>query len=578
MIVKILSNTSYEKGKLFEELMGDVLDSQGYTDLEFRQITSTGEFDITGRHRFSGQEILVECKAESSPIGKPKLKDFHSKYTIEYENREGDLPLLGIFFSLSGFTTPASRYYEGMHEGTKKRFRIFGHQDILDVLKALRQTCSEETIRQFVAKSLPYTITKCYLAKSPSGLHWVILFSAGDEETHYTILDVKGDMAVRRIYEEIGKLDDELKGKEMINLQARRKVVLCLSDGNAKAKEHIAQDLNESIADVELELGRLHNEDICDTQGSEEAKSYNLRKDILTFAQLTRELLDTEVKDEFVNSEYYCAMIDDRLVNYVVGRLRLSITDKDKNDLLRIMMLSPAALMYCLHGSMAFFDQSWKDMQQQKLSEPEQARFHGVRYSRLLTDLVVRLLYETYKYDRLGIRSMSMEIRLRMASLRERYLDIVSGGIYHFVHAQGNLQAGQMVSFLTPDADQGLALFHLGQFQLAIERFDVALNNTQSSEEKAAIMNNKGLALCRLCQHEKAIKCYGKAIQLDPKNQMTVLSLRRNKGLCFFHLQQYAEALEWGRKAEEIDSDWDPVKSFIIEVKAKLEESSQSGN
>lgn len=577
MNIKILANTNDEKGKLFEELMGDVLDGQGYIDLEFRQITSTGELDITGRHRFSSQEILIECKAESRPIGKPKLKDFHSKYTIEYENKGGDLPLLGIFFSLSGFTVPASRYYKAMNEKTRKRFRIFGHQDILDVLKALRQTCSEETIRQSVAKSLPYTISKCYLAKSPSGLHWVILFSTEGEETHYTILDVKGDMAVRRIYEEIDKLDDELKDKEMINLQARRRVVLCLS-GNVKAKEDIAQALNESIADVELELERLHSESICDTQGNGEAQSYILRQDILTFARLTREFLDTEDKEEFINSEYYCAMIDYRLVNYVVDRFRLHITDKEKNDLLRIMLFSPAALMHCLHSNTAFFDQSWRDIQKLKPHGPDLEKFHQIHFSRLLTDLIVKLMNETHKCNRLDMRAMYMEIKLRLATLGERYLDINSGGTYFFGQARGNLQGGQIVSFLTPEADLGLVLVHLGELQSAIEMFDTALGKTQSIENRTAILNNKGLSYCGLGQHEEAIKCYDEATLLDPKDHM-VMCLQLNKGLCLsHHLERYAEAIECGKKAAEIDPEYEPVKSFVIEVKAKLEESAQSEN
>ena len=574
MITKILAKTNDEKGNLFEELMGDVLDGVGYTDLEFNRMLPSGEFDITGRHKISGQEILVECKAEGKPIGKSDLQKFHSKYTVEYNKKSQGQPLVGLFFSLSGFANTALQYHNNLDEQEKTRFRLFGYKEILDILKDLKLIHSEETILHTVARRIPYSISRCYLVKSPSGLYWVVLFFTEGEETHSAIVDGKGDdIAVRRVCDEIVSLDSELKDKEMINLQTRRKVILCLLDCVAKTKKEIAEAINESLTDVGLELDRLCQENACDVEERDEATFYTLRKDIFPFSQLSREFLETEDRGKFANSEYYHTMIDERLVNFVENRFRLQITDGDREALRRILLLSPSALLHCLHGSTAYFDQSWSDLQRRNLSDSDRIRFTEVHHSRFLNDLLEELLSDMMDveygslYHKMGIKAARTKIQLRLATLQKRYLDVVAGGLYFLAQAQGDLRGGQIVSYVNPEAfaDDGLAYYHLGAFQEAIRNYDKALNVIKNPEKKAMVWNNKGLAYCSMNKHEKAIECYDEAIALDSEEKLK--EARFNKGLCLSHLERYSEAIEWYEKALVIDPEDENVKSFLAEAK-----------
>ncbi len=585
MYIKILAKPNDKKGTLFEELMKDILEGFGYTDLIFDQMTNSGEIDITGYHKISNQEIIVECKAHEKPIKKLDLQKFHSKYTSEFNNRSKDieLPLLGLFFSLSGFVNTASKFHEQMNKGEKSRFKIFGYKEIADILKDSKVICSEETIRNRIERILPYTISRCYLVKSESGLSWVIIFLIEGEETHYAIVDGNGDIAIRRVYDEISKLDKELKNKNMINLQARKKVILCLLDCESKTKEAIAEATNETMADVELELDRLVKEEICDTEILDKSKSYKLRKDILIFARLTNEFLSPKQEDRgvFAKSEYYFTMIDRRLAEYVANRFRLSMTD-DKLEYLRIMLLfSPSALMYSLHNKTEDFDQSYSDTQKLNLSDSDRVRFNEIRFSKFWTNLIRKFLDDIedveygFLHNKIGVRLIKLLINLRMSTPFGKYIEINSGGSFVFGQAVGNIKGGQIVSYQHPVnafINDGHALFHIGEFQEAIECYDKALSLTQSSDVKAAILNNKGLAYWELGDRETAISCYEEAINLNTRLKEAWV----NKGQYLASLERYPEAVECAKKALEIDPSWQVAKSFLVEVEAIQQNLSQS--
>ena len=588
MYIKILAKTNDAKGTLFEQLMGDVLDGVGYTGLKFNQMTKSGEFDIIGHHKISKQEILAECKTLNEPVNKTELHEFHSKYTSEFDKKsEGKkLPLLGLFFSLSGFSNPANEFYEQMEEEKKTRFKIFGYQEIIDILKTLKLICSEETIRNRVESILPYIISQCYLVKSKSGLFWVIILLTEGEETHYAIVDGKGDIAIRRVYDEISKLDKELKNKNMINLQARKKVILCLLDCESKTKETIAETINETIVDVGLELNRLTEEDICDNEISDKVKSHKLRKDISTFTRLTKEFLsskeeDREDRGKFANSEYYFAMIDRRLAEYVVNRFQLSMTDNELECLRRLILFSPSALMYSLHNKTDYFDQSYNDLQQQNLSDSDRTRLIEISLSNFWTNLIRKLLDDIenveygFLHHKIGVELIELLVNLKMATIFEKYIEVNSGGSFVFGKAVENMKAGQIAWAKHPvDAFmvEGLALCHLGKFQEAIDGYDEALSITQSSDVKANILNNKGLAYLGLHDYEKAISCYDEAIGLNPKLTLAWF----NKGQCLAHLKRYSEAIECAKKALEIDPSWQIAKSLLTEIEIIMQNLSKN--
>ena len=61
--------------------------------------------------------------------------------------------------------------------------------------------------------------------------------------------------------------------------------------------------------------------------------------------------------------------------------------------------------------------------------------------------------------------------------------------------------------------------------------------------------HNKGIALDELCRHEEALKCWDKILELEPKNTEALYC----KGTTFGKLKKYEEAIKYYDKALEID-------------------------
>ncbi|SPR16271.1 tetratricopeptide repeat protein [Orientia tsutsugamushi] len=60
---------------------------------------------------------------------------------------------------------------------------------------------------------------------------------------------------------------------------------------------------------------------------------------------------------------------------------------------------------------------------------------------------------------------------------------------------------------------QGIALYELGQYQEAIDNYDIAIKH---KPDLAEAYMNKGVALRKLGQHQEAIKKFNLAIKYNP--------------------------------------------------------------
>lgn len=96
-----------ERGKLFERFFARLLQTVGYSDpvLERIGVTRSGiEIDITAVHRFTKQPVIVECKAQTTPVSPTQLGKFHSKLIVERYQKKATH---GLFVALPRFTGPA---------------------------------------------------------------------------------------------------------------------------------------------------------------------------------------------------------------------------------------------------------------------------------------------------------------------------------------------------------------------------------------------------------------------------------------------------------------------------------------
>jgi len=95
---------------------------------------------------------------------------------------------------------------------------------------------------------------------------------------------------------------------------------------------------------------------------------------------------------------------------------------------------------------------------------------------------------------------------------------------------------------------KGLELQKLKRYNEALKCFDKAI---QLEPNNAVYWLNKGVALRNLGRSEEALQCYDKVIQLKPDNDMLCLSWE-NKGFALEDLGRYKEALQCYDKAIDI--------------------------
>ena len=341
-----------------------------------------------------------------------------------------------------------------------------------------------------------------------------------------------------------------------MNNLIRKKVILCLLDSDPKSANEIAGKIGESLATVVDQLTALVSENICEAVSQDEISQHVVRKDVETFAQLVKVFLSDKEEhnqetEQFITSNYYLTRIDYELVNYVINRFRLDLvyqTDENKEGLRRILLASPSALIFALHGDTAKFRESRSSWNQLDSSDETRDWFTQILCSQFETPLSEGLIADmsvpaySVLYAKLQIRVATLRTQVKLATLDGKYVETITGGSFSLAKATEDLRAGQLVSAVDPMtfSYDGLALLHLGEFLAALEHFDKALNAVQDSIQKALVLNNKGVAFLRLKQYQRAIECFEIGIAFDSGGEIPLL--RENKRMAEEYLARATDA------------------------------------
>jgi hypothetical protein len=129
--IRIAEKDNQKRGKLFERMIRDLLERQGYEDIRLNQVEQGYELDFKARHK--GVEIIGECKAHKDKIHSPDILDFFAKFTLE---RRRNKHIKGEFYSLSPLT--GSNGAEGVLTQIKEEENIlfvsYNPEEIVDQL------------------------------------------------------------------------------------------------------------------------------------------------------------------------------------------------------------------------------------------------------------------------------------------------------------------------------------------------------------------------------------------------------------------------------------------------------------
>ena len=335
-----------------------------------------------------------------------------------------------------------------------------------------------------------------------------------------------------------------------------RKIVLCLLDCDPKSANEIANEIDEPLATVGNQLTALVSKNICEKVNQDEINRYAVRQDIEVFAKLVKEFLSNtedhkEQIEQFITSEYYLTRINDELIDYVLNRFYINWvyqTDETKKGIQRILLASPSALFFTLHGDTAIFSQLQSNWSQLDPSDETREWFTQILHSQFMTPLLEMLVADMkvttygFLYAKLQLRVAKVNIQVSLANLDGKYVEAMAGGIFSLFRAAEDFRAGQLVSAVDPMGAcyDGIAFLHLGEFQTALEHFDKSFNAAQNPTQKAIVLNNKGWAFLNLKQHQKAIECFEKGIEFDSEGEMPLL--RENKQVAEEYLARATDA------------------------------------
>ncbi|RKU24926.1 hypothetical protein C6499_15910 [Candidatus Poribacteria bacterium] len=348
-----------------------------------------------------------------------------------------------------------------------------------------------------------------------------------------------------------------------------KKVILSLLDSDTKSANEIADEIGQPSVTVEHQLTILDSAGICEKVSNGEMNQYVVKKDIETFAQLVKEFLlnkekHTDQIEQFITSEYYLNRIDDKLVDYVLNRFYLNSVyqdDETKMGIQRILLASPSGLLFALYGDTTIFSESQSNWERLDSSDETREWFTQILHSQFMTPLLEMLIADMkvttygFLYAKLQLQVAQVSIHVNVATVHGKYVEAAAGGSFTLLKAAEALRAGHLTSAVDPMifCDNGVALLHLREFQMALESFDKALNAVPNPIQKAIVLNNKGWAFLNLKQYQKAIECFEEGIAFDPEGEISLL--RENK--------QVAE--EYLVRATDADNLTDPTQIRFVQ-------------
>ena len=335
-----------------------------------------------------------------------------------------------------------------------------------------------------------------------------------------------------------------------------RKIILCLLDCVPKSAQEIADNIVAPLETVEAQLTRLASENICEAVNGDEGNQWAVRKNIDTFAQLLQVFISSDEpsedeKSQFVTSVLYLKRIDLELVDFVIERFHLDLvyrTDDEKEGLRRLLLVSPSGVSFALHSDTQIFDELRSNQNQLDSSDSTREWLAQIACSQFQTPLLDMLIADMkvtaygLLYAVLQLRAAKISTHVSLATPGGKYVEAAAGGSFSLAKALEHLRAGQLVAPVNPIAfaQQGLAFFHLGEFQIALGDFEHAIATLQDSTQRAMVWNNKGLVFLKSKQYQKAIECFEEGITLDSEGKLA--PLRENKRLAQERLVHAADA------------------------------------
>lgn len=168
--------SSQDKGKLFEELVGKIVNSHGYRVTEMRAKTGGKEYDVKAQGKLDQRPLIGQAKAWDKLITAKELSEFSGSLDLE------DFPddALGLFVSLSDFTPEAKEYLAKLNKKKKSRIITIVGNQIFDCLVEAGYPSIKEIKRQ-AEQAFQHKPSDTHLLASDRGDYFIQLLVRFDE-------------------------------------------------------------------------------------------------------------------------------------------------------------------------------------------------------------------------------------------------------------------------------------------------------------------------------------------------------------------------------------------------------------
>ncbi len=575
MAVKILAGSNKEKAIALEQLTEDLLDELGYFDFRAKLSPTGLAIDLKARHRSGSHRLHCHGRTIAQEIRLEELKKVHRRYAQE---RRRDKRLAGVFFSLSGFHVAARNWFSRLDAASRGDYHLFGVDKICALLRRAKLVSSPEHVIHAIESRVMAEPGARSLVFAGGRFYWVSLVHA-KKGTAYLILDAYGSPVSRRVAQSIKRMDTSLKGKRLIDLQAREKVLLALAEAGQKNLEFLAREAREPLDDLREVMQGLLHEGFLITEPAGQPRwrfdRYSIKPEFDVFLSLARQFLDSAQRFRFLRSNFAVQMLVSGLLPYLEGRFRLKLSEEDRSWLPKFLAVSPSALSYALFAPTDYFLSAWHDLESRLLPSQEKERLRSQHLSRLYSDLLVRYASDLQdnRFDEVlrhkGVRGHLYRITAKAASAEELFFSMKGES---YLTLPGLAAAGAVapkgvgVPATGPNGDtalsNGKALMHMQEYDYAVELFDRAIKDVKDPNKLLEAWNAKGTCLFYQKRHSAAITCFNEALRYDANEKEAWL----HKAACLKELGDSNGAIRCAKRALEIDPSYEQARDFLRSV------------
>jgi hypothetical protein len=432
----VLGQDGNDKGTQLEQIAQAMLSDKGFQNITLNAVRAgSAEYDVTavyvmpGLGSGAGRRISVvgECKARKDAINMDDWQKFMGKVILETITKGHDVQ--GLFITTSELRSTVTSCYEELLVHPNNNIELVDATQIENFLKNKYSVCSLQKIAGLLSNFTDKAATSIDLCYYQQACYWLVKFG----KAGYTLLDSEGKPLQGESLDEIrGLIEKDEASTTFVNLneeaEARRRSIhvqqhilarLMLYNGvlgETELFENASVSPEELHAAISLleEKGWLEQEEgIVRFTAMDEEGRYGHFIDVAKF-WLRGEWPVAPLHD-MLRSEFYDRHVDERLLDEIIMiQANLPIPEAERKDVLRILKLSPTALIGVLYPIQLITEGRTEGdiRKEESINETDRNLLYQVLIFGLVHDYRTRGM-EKYLLDVRGI--LELEYRLSVA-------------------------------------------------------------------------------------------------------------------------------------------------------------------